>query len=98
MAVARNKRGELLERIVFLFSFFLFTFYLTSLFPFAFASAQDYSKFLHTSSKHSSLGCNDCHRRSDNSARPEFSGTQSMYGMSPDAIHDAEYPDVLNLS
>src|ERR1043165_4331642 len=38
-----------------IFSFLLFTF--------AFASAQDYSKFLHTSSKHASIGCNDCHRR-----------------------------------
>jgi c(7)-type cytochrome triheme protein len=72
MAVSRNKRGGLLKRIVFLFSFLLFSF--------AFASAQDYSKFLHTSSKHASLGCNDCHRRSDNSTRPSFPGHKACTG------------------
>ncbi|HXI26712.1 MAG TPA: cytochrome c3 family protein [Pyrinomonadaceae bacterium] len=35
---------------------------------------QDYSKFLHTSSKHASIGCNECHRRTDNSSRPSFPG------------------------
>ena len=34
----------------------------------------DYSKFLHTSQRHSSLGCNACHQRSDNSATPRFPG------------------------
>jgi len=38
---------------------------------------QDYSKFLHTSSKHASIGCNECHRRTDNSARPNFPGHKS---------------------
>lgn len=37
MAVKRNKRVMLRERIVFPFSFLLFTFYLTCLFPFAFS-------------------------------------------------------------
>src|SRR5262249_6824898 len=79
MAVARNKR-ELLKRIVFLFSFLLFTFSLTPLFPFSFARAQDYSKFLHTSSKHASLGCNDCHHRADNSTRPSLPGHKACTG------------------
>jgi c(7)-type cytochrome triheme protein len=35
---------------------------------------QDYSKFLHTSSKHAAIGCNECHRRADNSSRPSFPG------------------------
>jgi len=34
----------------------------------------DYSKFLHTSQKHASLGCNSCHQRADNSATPKFPG------------------------
>jgi len=34
----------------------------------------DYSKFLHTSQKHSSLGCNSCHQRTDKSATPKFPG------------------------
>ena len=34
----------------------------------------DYSKFLHTSQKHSSLACNSCHERTDNSATPRFPG------------------------
>src|ERR1043165_5984346 len=42
------------------------------------ASAQspqlDYSKFLHSSQKHSSLACNACHERIDNSATPRFPG------------------------
>ena len=42
------------------------------------ASAQDanrdYSKFLHSSQKHSSLACNSCHERADNSATPRFPG------------------------
>src|SRR5262244_4344371 len=54
------------------FAFLLFTFYL--------ASAQDYSKFLHTSSKHASVGCNDCHRRTDNSTRPSFPGHKACTG------------------
>jgi hypothetical protein len=37
MAVARNKRKVLLKRTVLIFSFLLFTFYLSCLFPFAFA-------------------------------------------------------------
>ncbi len=50
------------------------------LFSFASASAQDYSKFLHSSAKHASIGCNDCHRRADNSARPSFPGHKSCTG------------------
>ena len=39
------------------------------------ASAQvDYSKFLHNSQRHSSLACNSCHERTDNSATPRFPG------------------------
>lgn len=34
----------------------------------------DYSKFLHTTQKHSSLSCNSCHQRPDNSATPKFPG------------------------
>src|SRR5438067_12383850 len=50
------------------------------LFLFAFSSAltqgndSDYSKFLHTSSKHASIDCANCHHRNDNSARPSFPG------------------------
>jgi c(7)-type cytochrome triheme protein len=53
-----------------IFSFFLF--------PFSFASPQgndlDYSKFLHTSQRHTSVACASCHHRNDNSARPSFPG------------------------
>jgi len=36
---------------------------------------QDYSKFLHSSQKHASLGCTNCHdRASDNSITPRFPG------------------------
>lgn len=42
------------------------------------ASAQDanrdYSKFIHSTQKHSSLACNSCHERTDNSATPRFPG------------------------
>jgi hypothetical protein len=39
------------------------------------AKAQpDYSKFLHTSQRHSALACNSCHQRTDNSATPRFPG------------------------
>ena len=62
----------LLLRSILLFSFCLL--------PFAFASAQDYSKFLHSSQKHASLSCNDCHRRADNSARPSFPGHKACTG------------------
>lgn len=35
----------------------------------------DYSKFLHSSQRHASLGCTDCHQRgSDNSNTPRFPG------------------------
>jgi len=34
----------------------------------------DYSKFLHTSQRHSSLACTSCHERTDNSATPRFPG------------------------
>jgi hypothetical protein len=34
----------------------------------------DYSKFLHSSARHSSLACNSCHERADNSATPRFPG------------------------
>src|SRR6185295_17007917 len=49
-----------------------------AIFLFQAASAQDsnrdYSKFLHSSQKHSSLACNSCHERTDNSATPRFPG------------------------
>jgi c(7)-type cytochrome triheme protein len=42
------------------------------------ASAQgpdvDYSKFLHSSPRHSSLACTSCHQRTDNAATPRFPG------------------------
>ncbi len=54
----------------FLFSFFLF--------PLSLAFSQgedlDYSKFLHTSQRHASIGCANCHHRADNSSRPSFPG------------------------
>jgi c(7)-type cytochrome triheme protein len=34
----------------------------------------DYSRFLHTSQRHSSLACTSCHERTDNSATPRFPG------------------------
>jgi c(7)-type cytochrome triheme protein len=34
----------------------------------------NYSKFLHTSQRHSSIGCNSCHQRADNSPTPRFPG------------------------
>ena len=34
----------------------------------------NYSKFLHTSQRHASLGCNSCHQRADNSPTPRFPG------------------------
>jgi hypothetical protein len=37
-------------------------------------SNRDYSKFLHSSQKHSALACNSCHERTDNSATPRFPG------------------------
>ncbi len=51
---------------------------LITLLVFVAASAQapqtDYSKFLHNSQRHSSLACNSCHERADNSATPRFPG------------------------
>jgi hypothetical protein len=39
------------------------------------SSNLDYSKFLHTSQRHSSLACNSCHERTgDNSPTPKFPG------------------------
>lgn len=32
----------------------------------------DYSRFIHSSQRHASLGCSSCHVRSDNSATPKF--------------------------
>ena len=62
---------------IFIFSFFLF--------PFSFsASSQgndlDYSKFLHSSQRHASVACSNCHHRSDNSARPSFPGHKDCTG------------------
>ena len=58
--------------------------FLFFLFPFSFAFAQgndsDYSKFLHTSSKHASIGCASCHHRNDNSSRPGFPGHKDCTG------------------
>ena len=34
----------------------------------------DYSRFLHTSSRHSSIACTACHERTDNSSTPRFPG------------------------
>src|SRR2546421_9192462 len=54
------------------------------LFPFAFVYAQgnnlDYSKFLHSSSKHASIACANCHHRNDNSARPIFPSHKDCTG------------------
>jgi c(7)-type cytochrome triheme protein len=57
-------------RTLFPFSFFLFPFYLS----FPQGEDLDYSKFLHTSQRHASIGCANCHHRSDNSSRPSFPG------------------------
>jgi len=60
------------------------TFLFVLMLPFALAysqgNEQDYSKFLHTSSKHSSLGCANCHHRNDNSARPNLPGHKDCTG------------------
>ena len=40
----------------------------------------DYSKFLHSSAKHSSLSCTACHERTDNSATPRFPGHKACTG------------------
>jgi len=56
---------------IFIFSFFLFPFAFTA---FPQGNELDYSKFLHTSQRHASIDCADCHRRNDNSARPSFPG------------------------
>jgi len=40
----------------------------------------DYSKFLHSSAKHASIGCADCHHRNDNSSRPTFPGHKDCTG------------------
>lgn len=40
----------------------------------------DYSRFKHNSQKHSSLGCNSCHQRSDNSATPKWPGHNACTG------------------
>src|ERR1051325_9377050 len=44
------------------------------LFGSASAQGPDYSEFLHTSQRHSSIACNSCHERTDNSATPRFPG------------------------
>ncbi len=58
-----------------MFSFFLF--------PFSLAFSQgndlDYSKFLHTSQRHASIGCANCHHRADNSSRPSFPGMKDCF-------------------
>jgi c(7)-type cytochrome triheme protein len=51
-------------------AFFLFFLFAAS----AQDSNRDYSKFLHSSQKHTSLACNSCHERTDNSATPRFPG------------------------
>jgi c(7)-type cytochrome triheme protein len=40
----------------------------------------DYSRFLHTSPKHASVACKDCHPRTENSARPGFPGHKACTG------------------
>jgi len=40
----------------------------------------DYSKFLHSSSKHASTACANCHHRNDNSSRPSFPGHKDCTG------------------
>jgi len=40
----------------------------------------DYSKFLHTSQRHTTLGCDSCHKRTDNSATPKFPGHSECKG------------------
>lgn len=64
------------QRIVFIFSFFLFPFSLVS----AQGNDQDYSKFLHSSQKHASIACSNCHHRTDNSAAPRFPGHKDCTG------------------
>ena len=54
------------------------------LLPSGFAYAQgndsDYSRFLHTSSKHAATACASCHHRADNSSRPGFPGHKDCTG------------------
>jgi Cytochrome c7 and related cytochrome c len=40
----------------------------------------DYSKFIHTSQRHSTLACTSCHVRTDNSAIPRFPGHKACTG------------------
>jgi hypothetical protein len=40
----------------------------------------DYSKFRHSSQRHASVACSNCHRRADNSARPSFPGHKDCTG------------------
>jgi len=62
---------------LFVFSFLLF--------PFSFSvlpqgNDLDYSKFLHNSPRHATVACSNCHHRTDNSARPTFSGHKDCTG------------------
>ena len=41
---------------------------------------QDYSKFLHTSQRHTSVACSACHHRIDNSAQPIFPSHKDCTG------------------
>jgi c(7)-type cytochrome triheme protein len=62
---------------MFLLVFFLF---LISAPTYTQTNDQDYSKFLHTSAKHASISCADCHHRHDNSSRPGFPGHKDCTG------------------
>ncbi len=57
--------------------------FLLLLFPFSVlpqGNDSDYSKFLHTSSKHASIVCASCHHRNDNSSQPSFPGHKDCTG------------------
>ena len=58
----------------------------------------DYSKFLHSSSKHASIGCAGCHHRTDNSSRPTFPGHKDCTGCHLTQFTTPNSPHVFHLS
>ena len=73
----RTNRGRTHALTILVFSFFLF--------PFAFSISPqgndlDYSKFPHSSQRHASVACSNCHHRADNSARPSFPAHKDCTG------------------
>jgi c(7)-type cytochrome triheme protein len=75
MTLRRNEvRGSETINVTGRVSILMALFVICVTYPESRISAQDYSKFLHTSSKHASVACTECHRRPDNSVRSSFPG------------------------